>query len=40
MKKTPKGRVLTPKGAALLDNLSKEIFKKLSEENPAITRYG
>jgi len=40
VKKTPKGRVLTPKGAALLDNLSKEIFKKLSEENPAITRYG
>ncbi len=38
--KTPKGRVLTPKGTALLDNLSKDIFKKLSQENPALARYG
>ena len=38
--KTPKGRVLTPKGAALLDRSSKEIFKKLTEENPAVVRYG
>jgi len=38
--KTPKGRVLTPKGTALLDNLSKEIFKRLSQENPALASYG
>src|SRR5712691_12250326 len=38
--KTPKGRVLTPKGAALLDHSSKEIFTKISEENPALVRYG
>ena len=38
--KTPRGRVLSPKGAALLDGISKEVFKKLSEENPALTRYG
>jgi small subunit ribosomal protein S19e len=35
-----KGRVLTPKGNALLDKLSKEAFKDLSKENPALARYG
>jgi len=38
--KTPKGRVLTPKGTALLDRMSKEVFKELSQENPALARYG
>ena len=33
------GRILTPKGVALLDKLSKEIFKELSKEKPALTRY-
>jgi small subunit ribosomal protein S19e len=33
------GRVLTPKGVALLDRLSKEIFKELVKENPALERY-
>jgi small subunit ribosomal protein S19e len=35
-----KGRVLTPKGVALLDKVSKDVFKELSKENPAIARYG
>lgn len=35
-----KGRVLTPKGVALLDKISKDVFKELSKENPAIARYG
>ncbi|MDV3244946.1 MAG: 30S ribosomal protein S19e [Nitrososphaerales archaeon] len=38
--KTPKGRVLTPKGTAMLDKLSKEIFTELSKENKALARYG
>jgi small subunit ribosomal protein S19e len=35
-----KGRILTPKGIALLDKLSTEILKKLAQENPALARYG
>ena len=35
-----KGRILTPKGVALLDKLSKEIFKELVQGNPALARYG
>ncbi len=38
--KTPKGRVLTPKGTAMLDKLSVEIFKSASEGNKALARYG
>src|SRR3989442_14552052 len=38
VKKTPKGRGLTPQGAAPLDNLSNESFKKVSEGDPAIKR--
>lgn len=38
--KTPKGRVLTPKGTAMLDNLSKEIFDAAVEGNKALARYG
>ena len=37
--KTPKGRVLTPRGRALLDKVSKDIFASLSEENKALVRY-
>jgi len=33
------GRVLTPKGVALLDKLSKDIFKELVKQNPALERY-
>jgi small subunit ribosomal protein S19e len=35
-----KGRTLTPKGVALLDKLSKEIFKELVQENQALAKYG
>lgn len=34
-----KGRVLTPKGTALLDKLSTEILKELAQQNPALARY-
>jgi len=37
--KTPKGRVLTSKGRAMLDKVSKEIFSSLTEENKALSRY-
>ena len=37
--KTPKGRVLTPKGRALLDKVSKEIFTSMAEGNKALARY-
>ena len=37
--KTPKGRVLTPKGRAMLDKVSKEIFTAMSEANKALARY-
>jgi small subunit ribosomal protein S19e len=37
--KTPKGRVLTPKGRAMLDKVSKEIFTSMSEGNKALARY-
>jgi len=33
------GRVLTPKGVALLDKVSKDIFKELVKQNPALERY-
>jgi len=34
------GRVLTPKGVALLDKISKDIFKELVKEVPSLARYG
>jgi len=37
--KTPKGRVLTPKGTAMLDKLSGEIFRAAVEGNKALARY-
>lgn len=33
------GRVLTPKGVALLDKISKDVFKELVKQNPALERY-
>jgi small subunit ribosomal protein S19e len=39
-KRGNEGRVLTAKGVALLDKLSKEIFKELVQENQALARYG
>ena len=38
--KTPKGRVLTPKGTAMLDKVSVELFKTAAEGNKALARYG
>ncbi|MDG6917003.1 MAG: 30S ribosomal protein S19e [Nitrososphaerota archaeon] len=37
--KTPKGRVLTSKGRAMLDKISNELFTALSKENKALERY-
>jgi small subunit ribosomal protein S19e len=37
--KDKKGRLLTPKGIALLDKISKDIFKRLEEKNQALIRY-
>jgi small subunit ribosomal protein S19e len=37
--KTPKGRVLTPKGRAMLDKASKGLFATLSQEDKALARY-
>ena len=33
------GRVLTPKGFALLDKISKDVFKEQVKQNPALERY-
>jgi small subunit ribosomal protein S19e len=40
VKKTPKGRVLTPKGIAMLDKASRGIFSELSQQDKALARYG
>lgn len=37
--KTPKGRVVTPKGRAMLDRVSKEVFSSMSEKDKALVRY-
>ena len=37
--KTPKGRVLTPKGRAMLDKISKDVFTSLSEGDKSLARY-
>jgi len=37
--KSPKGRTLTPKGTAMLDKISKEIFTEMSKDNKALARY-
>ena len=37
--KTPKGRVLTSKGRAMLDKVSNEHFTALSKENKTLERY-
>ncbi len=39
VKKTDKGRVVTPKGKALLDRIAAEIKKELEEEIPALAKY-
>jgi len=37
--KTPKGRVLSPKGRAMLDKACKDVFASLSQENKTLARY-
>ncbi len=37
--KTPKGRVLSPKGRALLDKTSRQVFSSMAQENKALARY-
>jgi small subunit ribosomal protein S19e len=39
-KQGTKGRVLTPRGVALLDKVSKDVFKELVKETPVLARYG
>lgn len=38
--KTPKGRVLSSKGRAMLDKASRQLFISLAESNKALARYG
>jgi len=38
--KTPRGRVLTPKGTAMLDKLSGELLSQMVQTNQALARYG
>ncbi len=37
--KTPKGRVLTPKGRAMLDKVARDVFAAASQDNKALARY-
>jgi len=37
--KTPKGRILTSKGTAMLDKLSKQLLDEMIESNQALARY-
>ncbi len=39
IKKTEKGRSVTPKGQAMLDKAAKKIMEKLAEENPELKKY-
>ncbi len=39
VRKTPKGRVLSPAGRSLLDKTAKEIMEELVKENPELQRY-
>ena len=38
--KTPKGRILTPKGVAMLDKLSGQLFTAMAETDKSMARYG
>jgi len=37
--KTPKGRVLSPKGRAMMDKTSVQIFNSMAESNKSLARY-
>ncbi|MEM4040641.1 MAG: 40S ribosomal protein S19, partial [Ignisphaera sp.] len=38
--KTPRGRIITPKGRKLLDSIAYEIFKTLVKSIPELSKYG
>jgi len=38
--KTPRGRVLTPQGRALLDRIAWEVFLELVKQRPELAKYG
>ncbi|QQG48453.1 MAG: 30S ribosomal protein S19e [archaeon] len=38
--KTSKGRILTPKGRAMLDKTSRQLFTTMAEGNKSLARYG
>ncbi len=37
--KTPKGRILTPRGRAMLDKASREIFNSMTQADKSLARY-
>ena len=37
--KTPKGRILSPKGRAMLDKVSRELFTAVAEADKSLARY-
>ncbi len=37
--KTPKGRVLSPKGRAMLDRAARDVFASVSQQSKALARY-
>ena len=39
IKKSPKGRILTPKGRGLLEKTSQAIFEELIKSNPILAKY-
>lgn len=39
VQKEKKGRLITPKGQALLDNTAYEILKEMAEDDPELTKY-
>ncbi|WP_423792743.1 30S ribosomal protein S19e [Methanocaldococcus indicus] len=39
VKRTPKGRVITPKGQSFLDNIAKEVRDEIINEIPELAKY-
>lgn len=38
--RTPRGRVLTPRGMSLVSSVAYEVFTELAKENPELAKYG
>lgn len=38
--RTPRGRILTPKGMSLVSSVAYEVFTELARENPGLAKYG